>query len=341
MFCVECGKEGKLYHGLCSDCYLSKNVFITFPEHMDVEICTYCGARRKGKGWVSCHDDFIEEVLMENATRHPDVSGFDMHLKRKSEDENSMDLSLITHADVGDLKAEEKHETRIRFKRLVCDECSKKHGGYWEAKVQLRGSKRGLSQADLERAMELVDFMVMGKEKKDRGAFITKVEKIHNGLDFYLGSKNLGKAISKKLASEFGGDVKESHKLVGRKAGKDIYRTTYAVRALDYRPGDFVQLEGKVFRVLNLSIKKAILRALETGENISIGLGKLQKAKMLGGREIIREMVLVSKSEKEIQVLDPDSLKTVDVILPEGFEIDGETVKIVKCEAGYFLVGEE
>jgi len=224
MFCVECGKEGELYQGLCVECFLAKNVFIKIPKNIDVEVCAHCGARKKGKSWVPYEgEDIIEKVLIENAKCHKDVADFNIHLKSDFEDESNVSVSVLTHANVLGLKAEEEHDTRIRIKRVVCDECSKQHGGYWEAKVQLRGSKRGLSEKDLEKAMELMDSIVVNREKKDKSAFVTKVEEIHNGLDFYLGSKNLGKAISKGLANEFGGEVKGSHKLVGKKDGKEVY----------------------------------------------------------------------------------------------------------------------
>ena len=342
MFCVECGKEGELYQGLCVECYLAKNIFIKIPKNIDVEVCAHCGARKRGKSWISYEgEDIIEKVVIENAISHKDVTDFDVHIKSDFEDENNIIVSVLTHANVLGLKAEEEHDTRIRIKRIVCDECSKQHGGYWEAKVQLRGSKRGLSEEDLEKAVEIVDSIVVSREKKDKSAFVTKVEEIHNGLDFYLGSKNLGKAISKGLANEFGGEVKGSHKLVGKKDGKEVYRTTYAVRALDFRSGDFIQLDDKVMRMLSLSANKAHLRALETGENISLKSEEMEKAKLLGGKEIITEMVVVSKSEKEIQVLDPETLKTVDVVLPRNFEVEGESVMVVKSEVGYFLVGDK
>ncbi len=342
MFCVECGKEGELYRGLCVECYLAKNVFVKIPKNIDVEVCAHCGARKKGKSWISYEgEDLIEKILIENSKSHKDVTDFDVHIKSESEDENNVIVSVITHSNVLGLKAEEEHDIRIRIKRVVCDECSKQHGGYWEAKVQLRGSKRGLSDEDLEKAVELVDSIVVSREKKDKSAFVTKVEEIHNGLDFYLGSKSLGKAISKGLANEFGGEVKGSHKLVGKKDGKDVYRTTYAVRVLDFRLGDFIQLDRKVMKLLSLSANKILLRALETGEKTSIKPEELENAKLLGGKEIITEMVVVSKSEKEIQVLDPETLKTVDVLLPRNLEVKGESVKVVKSEVGYFLVEDK
>lgn len=341
MFCVKCGKEGELFESLCSECYLSKNIFVAIPDNIDVELCGHCRKRRKGKIWIADNEEiFIEEILKENADIHPDVNDFDIHMTSEFEDENNIRVKAITHAHVQGLKAEEEHAAKIRIKRAVCPECSKQHGGYWEAKVQFRGSKRILSKDDLERAYDIVESIVGAREEKDKDAFITKIENIHDGLDFYLGSKSLGKTISKRLASEFGGELKESYKLIGKKDGKEIFRTTYSVRAQDFRVGDFIQQKNKVLEVQKISSNKILLRALDTGENISVKPDKLKEAKLIGGHEIAWEMVVVSRSENEIQVLDPDSLKTVDVLLPKGVDIIGEKVKVLKYETGYYLVGK-
>jgi nonsense-mediated mRNA decay protein 3 len=339
MFCVECGFEGELYQSLCADCFLKKNTFTKIPKNIDVEICSHCGSRKKGKGWIFQGDiDSLEKVISENVKTDPEVTDFDVHLDPKYEDENNVNVEVIIHAKVHDLKKEEKHTTKIRFKKTVCDECSKQQGGYWEAKVQFRGTKGKLSSEDFERAYDIVDLIVAEKEKKDRDAFITKVEEIHSGLDFYLGSKNLGKTIAKKLAAEFGGQVKESAQLMGRKDGKDIYRMTYSVRLLEFRVDDFLQLDEQIFQVRKISSDGVLLRALTSGKDFWFSVPDLEKAKAIGGVELIKDMVVVSRGKNEIQVLDPDNLKTIDVLLPDGIDVKGESVKVVKYEDSYFVV---
>ncbi|UCF08677.1 MAG: hypothetical protein JSW28_03025, partial [Thermoplasmata archaeon] len=236
------------------------------------------------------------------------------------------------------LRAREEHEARLRIKPQVCPECSKQQGGYWEAKVQLRSSGRGLNEEEFEKALEHVDNLLV-KREKDRGAFLSKVEKIHEGVDFYLGSKHVGKMVARELAALFGAQMKESHKLVGRKDGKDVYRTTYAVRISGFRVDDFLQVDEQVFCVKKISPDGVLLRALESAKDIWFHFQDLGRAKILGGKELVKDMVVVSRSEGEIQVLNPDNLKTVDVLLPPGFNAGGENVKVMKCEAGYFLVG--
>jgi nonsense-mediated mRNA decay protein 3 len=342
MICVECGKEGKLYQGVCSDCFLRKNIFITIPKNLDVEVCVHCGSWRKKKNWVAVEDeDIIKEVILENLESDSNVSDFDLHINPSFEDEKNINVNVTTHAIVFGLKAEEGHSTKVRIKKTVCIECSKQQGGYWEAKVQLRSGKRSLDEGELDLALEIVDIEAATREKKHREAFISKVEKVHGGLDFYFGSNSMGKNIARRLASEFGGNIKESRKLVGRKDGKDIYRMTYAVRASDFRVGDFIELDKKVMKVLTISSNKACLRSLDSWEDVHLKPEDISSAKLLGGDEILKDMIVVSRSESEVQVLDPDTLKTVDVLVPEGFMVEGESVKIVKFEEGYFLVGDD
>jgi nonsense-mediated mRNA decay protein 3 len=340
MFCVECGKEENLHQGLCSKCFLQKNEFTSIPNVLDIERCTHCSSRKKGKGWISVEDEeaIIHDVIFENVKTHSDVSDFDIHVKPEYEDENNVNVDMIIHANVGELKVEERHKSKIRFKKTVCDECSKQQGGYWESKVQLRGARKGLDEEDIEKAYEIVDSILYHREKKDKDAFISKIEKIHNGLDLYLGSKKLGKIISKELVQSLGGHVKESHKLMGREDGKDVYRTTYLVRLFAFRINDFLKLDEEIFQVRKISSDGVLLRALSSGKDFWFSSSDIEKGKIIGGPEIIKEMVVVSRADNEIQVLDPDNLKTVSVIVPLGFDVAGESVKIVKFHEEYFLV---
>lgn len=279
----------------------------------------------------------VKDIIKENAKQHDDVVGFDISITLDYQNETNMDAKVISQAELSGLKAQEEHNVRLRIRPQICPECSRQEGGYWEAKVQLRGSEKGLNKEEEERAMDKVESMVVSREG-EKGAFVTKVERMHGGLDFYLGSNSLGKLVSKELAQTFGGSVKESHKLVGRKDGKDVYRTTYAVRMSQFSVDDFVKLDEQIFQVMKVSSDSALLRALESGKDFWFHYPDLERAKVMGGCELVKDMVVVSRSEGEIQVLDPDNLKTVVVLVPLGIDIKTESVKVLKCEAEYFLV---
>ena len=116
MFCVKCGKEGELFQGLCSECYLCKNIFVTIPDQIDVELCSHCNKRRRSKVWIAQDEKiFIEEILREKAELHRDVEDFDLHFISEFEDGNNIRVKVITHTYVHGLKAEEEHATKIRI----------------------------------------------------------------------------------------------------------------------------------------------------------------------------------------------------------------------------------
>jgi len=51
MYCVECGKEGKLFNGLCCDCFKNKTEFFKLPRVIKINLCSLCYARQKANHW--------------------------------------------------------------------------------------------------------------------------------------------------------------------------------------------------------------------------------------------------------------------------------------------------
>src|SRR3989442_16036147 len=64
----------------------------------------------------------------------------------------------------------------------------------------------------------------------DAGAFVSRIEEVHGGLDFYVSTNALGKSLARELSESFGGDVSSSPKLFGQKPGRDVCRVTSLVR---------------------------------------------------------------------------------------------------------------
>lgn len=330
-----------MYNSLCKDCYISKNRFIQYPDNIRMEVCPNCGATKRGETWIDNADleSSIEDNLLKKGNKHEDVEDFKLKIVTKREDEHSMLLSIESISRVFDLEVKESHESIVYFNKNTCDACSRLHGNYWEAKVQIRGAKhRALIDDEIDTIANIAETYISNAQKDDRLAFITRMERIHNGLDICIGSKNAAKALVKKISHEFGGKVIHSDKLVGKKDGKDVHRMTYAVKLPIFKKGDFIDLNNKPLKVQWISGSKAGLFDLETGESTSIDLKGLEKAKLIGGDELVKDMIVISRSEREIQVQDPDTLKTIDILVPPDFKYEGDTVRVLKSELGYFLL---
>jgi nonsense-mediated mRNA decay protein 3 len=216
-------------------------------------------------------------------------------------------------------------------------DCKEKN--YFEAILQIRADKRKLTKKELTTLMNIVETLVNNIAKKgDRDAFITDTGKIHGGLDFYLSKNEVAHIISKNLHERFGGELKTSPKLVGRKDGRDMYRMTYLVRLPVYRKGDFVSISSSFYIVSSISRSRINLINLSTWKTVTYSNKSLEDVTVHGGEELITDVVLVSQSKCEVQVMDQKTYNTVEISKPISVSFDSKTVKIVKLDDKLFLI---
>lgn len=338
MFCVECGKEGKVYNNLCEECFLKRTKVVEMPQIIDIKMCVHCGAWHK-KRW-SQDDDFLTKVVSESLKFHKDVREQGFELSQFWEDYSNIRLIAHVHGTVKGLSFEKELSTRLRIKRGVCNRCSKRFGDYYESIIQFRARGRGVDKDELESAKQIVRQVLERSKSSDPKAFSSKEELIHGGIDFYIGSISVGRTIAKTLAETFSGRCTESSKLVGRKEGKDVYRITFAVRIPSYRADDFLLIGNKVYQVSEMHKDKATLIDLETWERVQIKHRELEDAKVLGNKDMVKESVIVSKSEYEVQVLDPETYRTVELTKPKGFNADRDTLRVVRLNESIYLLPE-
>jgi NMD protein affecting ribosome stability and mRNA decay len=116
---------------------------------------------------------------------------------------------------------------------------------------------------------------------------------------------------------------------------------THIVRLPTLRRGDIVHLKGEALRVLSASRKEVSVEpAAGEGRRRHLSRGDLDLLELLGDVDATEEAVVVSSTEIEVQVLDPVTFKTVEIPIPQGFDLTGrETVSIIRREETLFLVG--
>lgn len=67
----------------------------------------------------------------------------------------------------------------------------------------------------------------------------------------------------------------------------------------------------------------------------------IQPSMILGGNELIKEMIVVSQSKREIQLMDSKSYTMVEIPKPPTASIHTSTVKTVKLDGSLFLYPEK
>jgi len=340
MFCVKCGKEENTYEGLCKECYLSKRQFVTLPELVDVQVCPHCYAVRLKKTWIDAPtiDKAIELAIKESIKEDRDVEITGMRLDLVERDPRNYHAAVEVSFRAGELSATRNFKAGIRLKKDTCQRCGKKSGHYYEAIIQLRSSVKETGDKRLARAREHILSKVEKMGSESRNIFISKEESIHGGHDFFFSSNSAAKSISRELSKMFGAEVKSSPSMAGRKDGQDLVRMTYLVRLPEYDIGDLLEIDGEYFELKHLDGNKLTLVNLGSWQESSQSIGRLTDIRVLRREENVREAIIVSESSKELQIIDPESLKAIDVIKPAKYIGRRASVSMVRTKKGILLV---
>src|SRR6266571_1987075 len=245
MFCVECGAEGPTYQGLCARDFLRKHPVVAPPEVLDIERCTSCGSFRLKSGWSKIDRELALTGLLRETI--PKLAPWERvtftHVARE-EDANNLSLTVKALGRFEDLQSVQDFRVRVRIKPSLCDSCQKQRGRYFEGTLQVRGDRRELTPREMRGVRTFVIARV--DRAGDPTAFVSRIEEVHGGLDFYLSTNALGKALARELSESFGGRVSSSPKLFGQKQGREVYRVTSLVRLGPFHIVDVERFEAKI-----------------------------------------------------------------------------------------------
>jgi nonsense-mediated mRNA decay protein 3 len=339
MFCVECGNDGPIFReGVCLNCYLKSHTFTKGPKVIDLPICAHCNSYKYKNTWTSdLFGDVIRRVIKKNFQISRELEKVDINTECKDTKEGkSCNVFIIGSLD--DVEINEEHELSVHLKKTVCDICSKRFGGYHEAIIQIRSESRDLTKKELGDISTAVASLVEDlRTKGNRALFITDIGEEHGGLDFYISERSAGLVIAKTIKDRYGGEIKQSSKNIGMKDGKQLFRMTYLVRLPRFIKGDFLKFDNSFFYVISVHGNKVKMINLANWKETIDGVKTIQKAKIVGGKEQIKKMILVSQTKEEIQVMDPKSYVISIIKKPKAISFDSDNVLIIKINEQYFI----
>ena len=250
-----------------------------------------------------------------------------------------IDAHVRVDAIVRERVMREDFDVHLRLQRETCDRCSRIAGGYYASKIQIRAQGRIPDERELERALDIARDVLSRASKTDRMAFIAKTVRLKEGLDLYIGATKAAKRIATAVIKEMGGQLSTSAQLAGRRDGKDLQRVTYAVRLPRFTVGSLILLRGEGYEICSAKSTMNVIR-LRDGQCISLPVVDLNKARLLGSRYSARRTVIVSISDDEMQLLDPDTYNTLTVAKPPFISkenADRETY-VIKTTEGIFIL---
>jgi nonsense-mediated mRNA decay protein 3 len=239
------------------------------------------------------------------------------------------------------ISVEEYCDIPVKIILTACDRCCRMAGKYFESTIQIRGSSRPPTRAELDTCRDIALSMTEASYRSgDQLSFIQDIKETEGGLDLVIGSTQLARQIARAIFERYGGRTQESAKLVGKKDGNDIYRTTILVRFPNLKRGDIISSRGTIFEVTGFDCRKTLLTSLEGDRRTSLKEEDVEGLLVLGNRADAQKAVVVAKDEKVLEILDPESYKTAVASRPRGMAVkEGEEVVVVRTGEGFIVLG--
>jgi len=221
-FCPRCGEETETLYGeekkYCSECYTDVNDLADIPGKVKIIKCSVCGRMRKKGEWIEAYS--IEDQLAEAFAEFSEEE-VEMELQFWEEDEEFWVRVHLFDRDMQDFE-----DVRIEWEEEQCQDCARFEGGFFKAKIQLRG--KGLEKVSddiVDKAAELTN--------RNRSDFLANLEQVDGGYDFYLSTEKMNKKILSMLRDSYRPEIERSYELVGEEDGQKVYRNIVSVRVIE------------------------------------------------------------------------------------------------------------
>jgi len=212
--CFVCGKRPAEIDGWCAEDWNAKHELVRLPPKFEITKCARCERAKMAAKWQAWN---INAFLREKAKIFGRIDRFDV------EEKNGKFVVRATGLVERGIKPKtEEHVIAIKFDKVMCTECSRAAGGYYEATIQLRGEMPPGAMILFER--EITKILEV-----DARAFWTAKE-LKEGIDIRIGNAGAANKLADMLKHRYKTEIKKSYQLVGRKDGRDIHRTVISIR---------------------------------------------------------------------------------------------------------------
>jgi len=340
-FCVECGKETDIIiNGMCPSCFLKGRELTTVPLNVDVYRCTQCSEFQEHGDWFNRSvKDAVSSAAVDSMSVLKEAKIKNIFTEVKLQDVKNYEVKITSVLEIGNTEVEDTISTVVRIKNSVCKRCSRKLGNYYECTLQIRYAGKNLPM-DLkdEVLVRIVNSVESASKSGNRDLFITKMEDVTGGTDILLSSMSFGRAMAKGLREDYCAESNESAKLVGRTDdGVDMYRLTFLIRLPEFQLGDVVIWNNRYYKLINIGARSGKLLDLQTFRETTIKKSDMPSLKVYEKASEIREAIVVYATEDEVQVVDPTTNMSSDIMIPSGTHV-GDNMRVVNIEDVLYYV---
>jgi len=147
-----------------------------------------------------------------------------------------------------------------------CPVCYEDHGQAYNGILQLRNYDESI-----------IRFIDSELEKgHSKGKYCIKLIEFKGGIDYMFSSASFTRHIGKLLLQRFGGEFKETARLVTRskETSKDLYRLTVLFRVPKFKKGEIVSYKGREVKILNFG-NKVYISDIRTNKKERVPYGRI------------------------------------------------------------------
>jgi len=312
MFCPKCGREG---NGLCLECYLEDNPL--YLEHTTLLICN-CGRTRYRNSWDKGLGDVLSRVVEDKLVVGGEIKTIGVDLKSFSQLKNKIELKLLFSGKY--LGEEFKREVagELGLNRGNCPFCGRISAGYYESILQLRVKNPQLLFDGVESSM------------------VSKVEEVRGGVDIYLTSSRYGTKLMGELRNK-GFLVQDSYTLMGKKDGRDVYRSSISVKEPSFEVGDLIRYDNRILQVLERGSTVKLIN-LDSGKKVSLPLNELSDIKPAAKNNEAVKCIVTSVRPDGMQLLSLADNKTLELSNSWRDLKQGDEVNVLSLDKRVYIL---
>lgn len=328
MICIKCGTQTtENIKGLCTDCYRKSQNMFHLPAKIDLEKCSHCGSYKIGTEWRR-NKDTPQKILHKKITMDPYLSHPDITI-----DTRQNPWKIQCRGNIYGTQVTENYTLPIKIHGTSCPRCSMIMGGYYESILQIRATHRKVTNKEKNMIHDIITKKIMGSH--DPKAFISKIDETPQGIDYYLGEQHIADTLTRILKQRFHAATKKSVTLIGVKDGQKVYRVTHLIRLPPCNINDFLIFQDTLYQVLDMKTH-VLLRNLYSGKNQSISYKDLDSVEII--QPEIKHALIISETQKELQIMDPDTYKMYDIIKPHDYAYKDTKIPFLKWKDQLYIL---
>jgi NMD protein affecting ribosome stability and mRNA decay len=204
LICPKCGiksSERDFIEAFCSQCYPAN---IRVPRQVEVEQCKQCEKIKLAFGWQAAGDKELADYVISKCKGEFEKADYNIGRQEASFEISRSGKKIVIKRYI----LLTKHER-------YCKQCERQRGGYYEAILQFRGPENKIKR-----------YAANAEKWLQKHSWVSKIDEQKEGIDIYAGSFDAAFEFVKMLGIKY----ILTKKLVGRRAGRRIFRSTFAIR---------------------------------------------------------------------------------------------------------------